>query len=81
MTIQIESWTHVFGFILAGVAVLGIVATVHWTMFAVPLLKKMINPLSFGLTVTSRVVKQQYPNQFAQAEADVRREGELWGNA
>jgi hypothetical protein len=80
VTITIDSWGQLFGIILTGVAVIGVVATVHWTMFAMPLLKKMINPLSFGLTVTSRVVKRQYPEAFAQADAEVRRESELWGN-
>ena len=81
MTIQIESWSQVLGFILAAVAVLGIVSTLHWTMFAVPLLKKMINPLAFGLTVTSRVVKEHHPKDYTRVEAEVRREGQLWGNA
>lgn len=80
MTIQIDSIQDVFVFILSGIAVLGVVATVHWKIFAVPLLQKMISPLSFGLTVTSRVVKQQHPESFAQAEADARRESELWGS-
>lgn len=80
MTIHIDSWGQLLGLILSGVAVIGIVATVHWTMFAVPLLKKMINPLSFGLTVTSRVVKLHHPESFSQAEADTRRESELWGS-
>lgn len=80
MTITIDSWGQLLGLILSGVAVLGIVATVHWTMFAVPLLKKMINPLSFGLTVTTRVVKEKHPLEFNQAEQEVRRESELWGS-
>lgn len=79
MTIKIDSWVEVFGFVLAGITVLSVVAAVHWTMFAVPLLKKMINPISFGLTVTSRVVKNKYPQEFKQAESDTRRESQLWG--
>lgn len=80
MTITIESWGQAFGFILAGIAVLGVVATIHWTMFAVPLLKKMINPLSFGLTVTSRVAKHHHPESFDQFAAEAKRESELWGH-
>jgi hypothetical protein len=79
VTIHINSLQDVFVFILAAIAVLGVVATLHWKIFAIPLLKKMIDPLAFGLTVTSRVVQQQHPEPFAQAQAEVKRESALWG--
>lgn len=81
MTIQIDSLQDVLVFILSGIAVLGIVATVHWTMFAAPLLKKMIDPIAFGLKVTSRVVKQRHPVEFSNAERDLKSEMELGGRS
>ena len=68
-------------FILTAIAVLTAAATLHWRLFAVPLLKKMLDPLAFNQTVTSRVVKAKFPQDFKQAHEDAKREHELWSGA
>ncbi len=81
MTITIESWQSVMVFMLTGIAVLSILSTLHWVVFAAPLLKKMLNPTVDGLTAVSRVVRYKYPAEMKDAESAVRSEREMRGMA
>lgn len=66
-------------FILTGVAVLSVLATLHWVVFAAPLLKKMLAPYADGLTAVTRVVKYHYPAEMRDAEAAMKSEREMRG--
>lgn len=71
MTIVIESWQQASIVIAAAIFVLGVVASLHWTLFAVPLLKKIFSPYRERLEVLSRVARDKYPEEYEKAELDV----------
>lgn len=81
MTITIESWQSAMVFLLTAIAVLSILSTLHWVVFAAPLLKKMLAPTVDGLSAVSRVVRYRYPAEMRDAESAVKSEREMRGIA
>ena len=81
MTITIDSWQDAMVFILTSVAVLSMLATLHWVVFAAPLLRKMLAPYVDRLSAVSRVVQYKFPAEMKDAESAVRSEREMRGMA
>lgn len=79
MTIHIDSWQNVMVFFLTGSAFIAALSMLHWKLFLAPLFKKLIDPLSFRISVTSRVVQEKYPAEYGHAENIARADSRLWG--
>lgn len=77
MTIQIDSLQSVFAFILSAVVVLGLVATLHWKIFAAPLLQKLLDPTNARINITSRVVREKFPAEYTRIEGEYNQELKL----
>lgn len=81
MTITIESWQSAMVFMLTAVAVLSILSTLHWVVFAAPLLKKMLAPTVDGVSAVTRVIRYHYPAELRDSELAVKSEREMRGIA
>jgi hypothetical protein len=77
MTIEFNSWHEAIVFMLAVIAITTAVATLHWKIFAEPLLRKILSPYSERLDVVSRVVEGAHPEEYQRAARVVMSERDL----
>jgi hypothetical protein len=79
VTIQIDSIQSVLVFILSAVAVLTVAATLHWKIFAAPLLRKMIEPLAINAQIHNRILREKFPDEYERVQRDVTTDMRLRG--
>lgn len=79
MTIQIDSWQEALVFVLTAIAVLTAAASLHWVLFAAPLLKKIFIPYNERLEVVTRILRDKYPAEYERAETDMLSDRTLRG--
>lgn len=77
MIIQFNSWHETLVFFLALGAVLTAAATLHWKVFAEPLLRKIFTPFGERLDTVTRVTQRMHPTEFRDAESETMRDRAL----
>ncbi len=77
MNIHIDSWQSAMVFMLTAIAVFSVIATLHWKIFAEPLLRKILAPYGERLEAVTYVVRAKYPQDFREALENINAERPL----